>query len=64
MYEANLSHGMLLKYLQLLQQCELIEPYSATKYAITLKGLDFLEKWTNLNSLLSLDERTPNCVLV
>ena len=64
MYEANLSHGMLLKYLRLLQQCELIEPYSATKYAITLKGLDFLEKWTNLNSLLSLDERTPNCVLV
>jgi len=64
MYEANLSHGMLLKYLQLLRQCELIEPYSATKYAITLKGLDFLEKWTNLNSLLSLDERTPNCVLV
>jgi len=64
MYEANLSYGMLVKYLQLLQECELIEPYSATRYAITLKGLDFLEKWTNLSSLLSLDERTPNYVLI
>ncbi len=52
MYGTNLSYKMLQKYLSQLQSRGLLEVHhSLTKYMTTQKGLDFLEKWRELEEL-------------
>lgn len=56
MYLTNLSHKLLVKYLGALQNLRLLEVYgSAQKYATTMKGLEFLEKWIELQDMVSED---------
>ena len=54
MYRTNLSWKMLQRYLPQLQSRGLLEEvhHSLTKYATTLKGLKFVEKWRELIELL------------
>ena len=53
MYGTNLSWKMLQHYLSELQARELLEVRdNLTKYVISKKGLDFVEKWKELKELL------------
>jgi len=53
MYETNLSYKMLQRYLSELQSLGFLEVHhSLTKYLTTQKGLNFLEKWRELEELL------------
>jgi predicted transcriptional regulator len=55
MYRTNLSYKALGKYLAQLQSVKFLEiHHSMPRYATTQKGLEFLEKWQELQSLLSL----------
>lgn len=53
MYGANLSWGLLQKYLSKLQSKKLLEVHhSRTQYVTTRKGLRFVKKWRELIELL------------
>jgi predicted transcriptional regulator len=53
MYGTNLSWKMLQYYLSELQSLELLENQATTKrYVTTKRGLDFVEKWKELQKLL------------
>jgi len=53
MYGTNLSWKMLQHYLSELQARELLEVRdNLTKYVISKKGVDFVEKWKELKELL------------
>jgi predicted transcriptional regulator len=53
MYGTNLSWKMLQQYLsQLTSRGHLEVHHSSIKYVTTRKGLDFLEKWSELKELL------------
>jgi len=53
MYGTNLSYKMLQRYLSELQSEGFLEVHhSLTKYVTSQKGLNFLEKWRELEELL------------
>jgi predicted transcriptional regulator len=53
MYGTNLSWKMLQHYLSELQSLELLEVHNnSTRYVATNRGLDFVEKWKELQKLL------------
>ncbi len=53
MYGANLSWGLLQKYLSKLQSNGLLKVHhSRTEYITTPKGLKFVKKWRELTELL------------
>jgi len=53
MYRANLSWGLLQKYLSRLQSKQLLEVQnSRTRYVTTRKGLQFVKTWRELIELL------------
>jgi predicted transcriptional regulator len=53
MYGTNLSYKMLQRYLSELQSRGFLEVHhSLTKYVASRKGLNFLEKWRELEELL------------
>jgi len=53
MYKTNLSWRMLQKYLTQLQSLGLLEVHhSSVRYATTIKGLKFIEKWRELLEFL------------
>ena len=53
MYGTNLSWKMLQYYLSELQSLELLEVHNnSTKYVVTMRGREFVEKWKELQQLL------------
>ena len=53
MYGTNLSWKMLQHYLSQLQSLALLEVHgNSTKYVTTPRGLEFVEKWRELEELL------------
>ena len=53
MYGTNLSWKMLQYYLSELQALELLEVHdNSTRYVITNRGREFVEKWKELQQLL------------
>ena len=53
MYGTNLSWKMLQHYLSELQSLEFLEVHNnSTRYVTTKRGLDFVEKWKELQKLL------------
>ena len=53
MYGTNLSWKMLQYYLSELQSLELLEAHNnSSRYLTTKRGLDFVEKWKELQKLL------------
>ena len=53
-YQTNLSYKLLQKCLAQLQMYKLLEEHhSQETYSTTEKGLDFLQKWTELEQLLA-----------
>jgi predicted transcriptional regulator len=53
MYGTNLSWKMLQYYLSELQSLELLEVHNnSTRYVTTKRGVDFVEKWKELQKLL------------
>ncbi|NIR87535.1 hypothetical protein GWO13_08265 [Candidatus Bathyarchaeota archaeon] len=54
MYGTNLSYKMLQRHLSKLQSQGFLEVHhSLTKYVTTQKGLDFLQRWKELQEILS-----------
>jgi len=52
MYGTNLSWKMLVHYLSCMQEHGLLElENNSTKYVTTNRGLDFVEKWSELKAL-------------
>lgn len=57
MINSNLSYKMLGRYLSQLQSFGLLEtPNSEFRYASTLKGFDFVNKWSDLMDLLAVPQ--------
>jgi len=57
MYETNLSYAMLQDCLMKLQNKGLLEVHhSKTKYATTEKGLEFLQRWAELQQFLKIEK--------
>lgn len=53
MYQANLSWKLVQEYLSELKSRSLLEIHNSPfKYATTEKGLRFVERWKNLESML------------
>jgi predicted transcriptional regulator len=65
MYKANLSFAQLNDYLKFMLKTELLKKFRANRkevYAATEKGLDFLQRHSDLTELLQENENSKNGV--
>ncbi len=59
MYLTNLSHKLLVKYLAALQDLRFLEANGSTqKYATTVRGMVFVEKWVELQEMVNNEYAT------